>query len=48
LITTPPFGNKGTAWRNTSEASDLNGQIVNARDGAIRVRAGVPVLSDGR
>ena len=30
------------------EASDLNGQIVNARDGAIRVRAGVPVLSDGR
>ena len=30
------------------EAADLSGQIVNARDGAIRVRAGVPVLSDGR
>ena len=30
------------------EAADLNGQVVNARDGAIRVRAGVSVLSDGR
>jgi NAD(P)-dependent dehydrogenase (short-subunit alcohol dehydrogenase family) len=30
------------------EAADLNGQIVNARDRAIRIRAGVPVLSDGR
>lgn len=28
------------------EAADFNGQIVNARDGAVRVRAGVPVLGD--
>jgi 3-oxoacyl-[acyl-carrier protein] reductase len=28
------------------EAADLNGQIVNARDGAVRARAGVPVLSE--
>jgi NAD(P)-dependent dehydrogenase (short-subunit alcohol dehydrogenase family) len=30
------------------EATDLNGQIVNARDGVVRARAGVPVLSDAR
>ena len=28
------------------EAIDLNGQIVNARDNTVRVRAGVPVLGD--
>jgi NAD(P)-dependent dehydrogenase (short-subunit alcohol dehydrogenase family) len=28
------------------EAADLNGQIVNARDSVVRVRAGVPVLGD--
>jgi NAD(P)-dependent dehydrogenase (short-subunit alcohol dehydrogenase family) len=28
------------------EAADLNGQIVNARDGAVRARAGVPVLGE--
>lgn len=28
------------------EAADLNGQIVNARDEMVRVRAGVPVLRD--
>jgi NAD(P)-dependent dehydrogenase (short-subunit alcohol dehydrogenase family) len=28
------------------EAADLNGQIVNARDGVVRARAGVPVLGD--
>jgi len=28
------------------EAADLNGQIVNARDSAVRARAGVPVLGD--
>ena len=30
------------------EAADLNGQIVNARDGSVRSRAGVPVLSKAR
>jgi 3-oxoacyl-[acyl-carrier protein] reductase len=28
------------------EAADLNGQIVNARDGVVRARAGVPGLGD--
>ena len=28
------------------EAADLNGQIVNARDGAVRARAGVLVFGD--
>ena len=28
----------------TLQAADLNGQIVNARDGAVRARAGVPML----
>ena len=32
----------------TPQAADLNGQIINARDGVVRARAGVPVLSDGR
>jgi NAD(P)-dependent dehydrogenase (short-subunit alcohol dehydrogenase family) len=30
----------------TPQAADLNGQIINARDGVIRARAGVPVLGD--
>ena len=32
----------------TPQAADLEGQIINARDGVVRARAGVPVLSDGR
>ena len=28
------------------EAADLNGQIVNARDGVVRARAGVPALGN--
>ena len=30
----------------TPQAADLNGQIINARDGVVRARAGVPVLRD--
>ena len=30
----------------TPQAADLNGQIINARDGVVRARAGVPVLGD--
>jgi hypothetical protein len=30
----------------TPQAADLNGQIIDARDGVVRARAGVPVLGD--
>jgi 3-oxoacyl-[acyl-carrier protein] reductase len=30
----------------TPQATDLNGQIINARDGVVRARPGVPVLGD--